>query len=294
MKSFHSPFLFGAVALCVLFSNIRQEPESVSTDTDLLRILIANDDGVDSAGLAELVKAFSSMGEVVVCAPPANRSGASQSSQLFSGPLELQKGEMEGAAEVWIVNGTPSDCVVYGLVHVGKDKPFDLVVAGINHGSNVGMVAHYSGTVGAATEGAMQGVLSLAVSQDVRRGSEGDFSLAAKFAVELAEKLRAENAPTNLVYSVNVPTSNPKLLKGVLAAPMGGIYLKVPSFRAEVAEGKTMIHAQPRFNMNNPPTSDTALFQQGNITVTPLRIDWSDPVMMKTIQGWDLKVSSNR
>jgi len=291
MKSFHSPLLLGAIALLILCANLRQEPEATTPSAEPLRILIANDDGIDSAGIAELAKAFSTMGEVTVCAPPANRSGASQSSQLFSGPLELREGSMEGAAEVWIVDGTPSDCVVYGLIHLGKDKPFDLVVSGINHGNNVGMVAHYSGTVGAATEGAMQGVLSMAVSQDVPRGSDGDYRLAAKFAVELAQKLRAENAPTHLVYNVNVPTSDRKLLKGVVSAPMGGIYIKIPTFSADVVDDKTMIRAHPRFNMDNPPTSDTALFYQGNITVTPLRIDWSDSAMMKTMQSWDLKVS---
>ena len=290
MKSFHSPLLLGAIALLILFTNLRQEPEATTPPAEPLRILISNDDGVDSAGIAELAKAFSTMGEVIVCAPPANRSGASQSSQLFSGPLELREGSMEGAAEVWIVDGTPSDCVVYGLIHLGKDKPFDLVISGINHGNNVGMVAHYSGTVGAATEGAMQGVLSMAVSQDVPRGSDGDYRLAAEFAVEFAQKLRAENAPTHLVYNVNVPTSDRKLLKGVVSAPMGGIYIKIPSFSTDVVDDKAMIRAQPRFNMDNPPTSDTALFYQGNITVTALRIDWSDPAMMKTMQGWDLKV----
>ena len=291
MKSLQSPFLLGALALVVLYSSQRQEPEAPISAAEPLRILIANDDGVDSDGIAALAKAFSTIGEVVVCAPPANRSGASHSSKLFSGPMELTQGKIEGASEVWIVDGTPSDCVVYGLVHVGKEDPFDLVVSGINHGSNVGMVAHYSGTVGAATEGAMQGVLSLAVSQDVPRGSNGDFRLTAKFAVQLAQRLRAENAPTHLVYSVNVPTSDPKLLKGVLATPMGGLYLKVPSFTADVADDQVMIRAQPRFNLNHPANSDTALFYQGNITVTPLSTDWSDSAMMKVMQDWDLKVS---
>jgi len=290
MKSFHSPVLLGALALLVLFSNLRQEPETASTQTQALRILIANDDGVDSLGLAQLVRAFSSLGEVTVCAPPANRSGSSQSSQLFSGTLELTKGAMEGAAEVWMVDGTPADCVGFALVHLGKKKPFDLVVSGINHGNNVGMVAHYSGTVGAAMEGAMQGVLSMAVSQDVPRGTVGDYRFAAHFAVKLAQKLIAEKAPRNLVYNVNVPTSNPKLLVGVLSAPMGGLYIKVPSFAIEVTEDNTTIRAQARFNMDHPKTSDTALFYQGNITVTPLRIDWTDTAMMEVIQSWDLQI----
>lgn len=290
MKSFHSSILLGALVVIVLFSSLRQAPETASAATEPLRILIANDDGVDSDGIAELVKAFSAIGEVVVCAPPANRSGASHSSKLFAGPMELTGGKMEGATEVWIIDGTPSDCVAYGIAQLGKKEAFDLVISGINHGNNVGMVAHYSGTVGAAAEGAMQGILSMAVSQDVPRGSDGDFRLSAKFAVQLAERLRAENAPTNLVYNVNVPTSNPKLLKGVLATPMGGIYIKVPSFATEVTDDQTMIRAQPRFNMSHPVASDSALFYQGNITVTPLRIDWSDSAMMETMQGWDLQV----
>ncbi|PCJ53220.1 MAG: 5'/3'-nucleotidase SurE [Planctomycetota bacterium] len=291
MKSLHSPFVFGAIALVILISSLCQEPEAPTPTTKPLRILITNDDGVDSAGIAELAKAFSTMGEVTVCAPPANRSGASHSSQLFSGPAELTKGSLEGAKEVWIIDGTPSDCVTFGIVHLGKDRPFDLVVSGINHGNNVGMVAHYSGTVGAAMEGSMHGVLSMAVSQDVPRGTDGDYLLAAKFSVELAHKLRAENAPTHLVYNVNLPTSDRELLKGVASAPMGGIYIKVPRYSINEVDGKSMLQAHPRFNMDHPENSDTALFYQGNITVTALRTNWSDAAMMKTMQGWDLRVS---
>ncbi|MFK5956717.1 MAG: 5'/3'-nucleotidase SurE [Planctomycetota bacterium] len=290
MKALYSPLFLGGIGLLMVFSSRPQETEATTPPTEPLRILLTNDDGFDSAGIAALATAFSTLGEVVVCAPPSNRSGASHSSQLFSGPVELTKGHIEGATEVWIIDGTPSDCVTFGIVHVGKDRPFDLVVSGINHGSNVGLIAHYSGTVGAAMEGAMQGVLSLAVSQAVPRGTQGNYHLAANFAVQLAQKLMGENAPTNLVYNVNVPTSDAKLLKGVLATPMGEIYIKVPRYSIETVDGKTMAQAQPRFHINNPADSDTALFYQGNITVTPLRTDWSDTAMMETIQGWALKV----
>ena len=286
---FRSPFLLGALLLVVLFSALRQEPTTES-GTPSYRILIANDDGIDSPGLAALVLSFAGLGEVVVCAPPGNRSGASHSSSMFSQPMELKQGEMEGAAAVWIVDGTPSDCVTFGLVHLGKDEPFDLVVSGINHGNNVGLVAHYSGTVGAAMEGTLHGVLSIAVSQDVPRGSEGDYTLAARFAVAFAARLLREHTPADITYNVNVPFSDPEKIKGVLATPMGGAYIEVSSFEILEQDEAHFAHSRIRFNRDHPAGSDTARFYQGNITITPLRLDWTDRAMLDRIQEWGLEI----
>ena len=115
------------------------------------RILVTNDDGIDAPGLGALVLEMAKVGEVVVVAPANNRSGSSHSIST-SGSLVVEPRNMAGAKEAWAVSGTPADAVSFGIIGIGKKQPFDLVVSGVNRGSNVGLVAHYSGTVGAAME----------------------------------------------------------------------------------------------------------------------------------------------
>ncbi len=291
---FHSTLLLLLLFFAAWFSSVPQEPATTTPDAHPhYRILVANDDGIQSPGLAALTQALQSLGDVVVCAPPQNRSGSSHSSTMYSAPMAIQKSQLPGATEVWVVDGSPSDCVTFGLLHLGAEQPFDLVVSGINRGHNAGYIAEYSGTVGAAMEGAMYGVVSVAVSQRVSPGNTPNYQFAANFTARLAHRLLLEKAPADVVYSVNIPFDRAEETKNVVIAPMGGAYLQVTGFEILPGEQQTFARTLARYNQDVPAGSDTAWLQSGCITITPLRLDWTDQTMLKRMQGWNLQLDTS-
>ena len=125
-------------------------------------ILITNDDGIHADGLAQLAESLASLGDTVIVAPEQERSAASHALTLHN-PLRIR----EMADSRYAVDGTPADCVYLGALQVMEPKP-DLIVSGINHGSNIGDDVTYSGTIAAALEGTILGVPSIAISQEAK------------------------------------------------------------------------------------------------------------------------------
>lgn len=285
MHTFRSPILLGVAATALVLLGLHQEPAAVAAppaaEPDGYRILIVNDDGIDTPGIAALVKAFAPMGDVIVAAPDGNRSGASQSSHVFSEIMVATPREMEGATEAWALSGTPADCTAYGVIAFGGEEGFDLVVSGINRGSNVGDVAHYSGTVGAAVEGGMRGIPSIAISEDSRIQ---DHSVSAEFTARFAAKLLAEGGAPGVIYSINVPSAEPK---GVKVAPMGGLYIGITHFdRKDQEDGSHKAKARIQWNNEPPAGTDSAAYQEGYISIAPLRIDWTDHASIAKVEAW--------
>ncbi|MCB0991620.1 MAG: 5'/3'-nucleotidase SurE [Acidimicrobiales bacterium] len=139
-----------------------------------MRILVTNDDGIDSIGLHHLARAAARHGEVVVAAPDSEYSGASAAiGALHLARPEIHKVHIDGIDEAWSVTGAPALCVMFARLGV-FGEPFDLVVSGINPGSNVGRSVYHSGTVGAAVTGRIGGISGIAFSQAVEMwGVEG-------------------------------------------------------------------------------------------------------------------------
>jgi 5'-nucleotidase len=160
-------------------------------------ILVSNDDGIQSAGLAALADALAPIGEVVVAAPDREQSACSHSLTLQR-PLRIE----EIAPARYSIDGTPTDCVNLAVNGILRRRPA-LLVSGINRGANLGDDVTYSGTVSAAMEGTLLGIPSIAVSQ-IGRGSF-DFRVAAVFAKRVAEWVLAEGLPPDTLLNVNVP-----------------------------------------------------------------------------------------
>ena len=151
---------------------------------DDMRILISNDDGIFAPGLMALVRAFSAAGHTVyVAAPDSQRSAASHSMTLFQ-PLTARERAVEGAEKAWAIDGTPVDCVKLAVKALCPEVEF--VISGINHGYNAGSDVLYSGTVGAAMEGALNGRPAMAVSLGHER--EDIYDKAAALAVRVPER----------------------------------------------------------------------------------------------------------
>ncbi len=163
-------------------------------------ILITNDDGIQAAGLRALVEAMQSIAQITVVAPSHERSASAQSLTLRQPIYCDQIAENE-----YSVEGTPADAVILAFHTLLKEKP-DLVISGINRGGNMGENVYYSGTVGAAMEGAINRVPAIAVSVSYK-SKELDYAPAANFTRTLVPLILAEGLPPGILLNVNVPQS---------------------------------------------------------------------------------------
>jgi 5'-nucleotidase len=179
------------------------------------RLLVTNDDGIDSEGLHVLARSLTELGDVVVVAPDREYSGASAA----LGALQLIRPEamralIPGVGEAWAVSGPPGLCTIFGLMGAFGD-PFDLVVAGINPGENIGRAVYHSGTVGAAITARTRRVSGVAISQSVGgpsvEGQGGEevvdqhWGAAAEVARAVVTGLLATPPAEPVVVNVNVP-----------------------------------------------------------------------------------------
>lgn len=251
------------------------------------RILVTNDDGIASEGLSALVRELATLGDVWVSAPLENQSGSSASLECLNGrPMRLEERPMEGAVRACAVEGKPVDAAWFGVYGLAGEKPFDLVVSGINRGANVGDTAHYSGTVGAALAAAQAGIPAIAVSQDHRRR---EYAVAARVTAGFAARLLERGSKGSTIYSLNVPVDGEEGLGATVVAPMAGMNFRIESFREErTADGASTCRAYLRMEPLAPAGSDTEAYLANHVTVTPLAFDWTDREALAELSSWAL------
>jgi 5'/3'-nucleotidase len=231
------------------------------------RIFVTNDDGVFSEGIERLAQALGEVGEVVTVAPDQERSAAGHSLTLHN-PLRTK---LIGANR-WSVDGTPTDCVNWGILHLMRDARPQLLFSGINLGLNLGDDVTYSGTVSAAFEGTLIGIPSVAISQEIETGFT--FDAAAGFAVRLAHWLLEKKLPAGTLLNVNVPAGAPK---GVRVAPLG------KRRYGEAIVEKLDPRGRPYYWIGSAPGTaeletgtDLAAVAEKCVSVTPLHLDLTD------------------
>lgn len=232
-------------------------------------ILVTNDDGIHARGLRVLAEALEGLGEVVVVAPDRNQSAVSHKITLHE-PLRVESMGPDRHA----VGGTPVDCV-YLALHDLLPRPPALIVSGINAGPNLGFDVHYSGTVGGAVEGTLQGVASFAVSAIDRHG---DYTQAASFSRALAERVLASGLPSGVTLNVNVPAGQPRKAR---LCPLGRRRYSHSVHRREDPRGGVYywIGGAPT-DEHEAPDSDCEAVRQGIIAVTPLQLDLTHPAAL--------------
>src|SRR5829696_1733900 len=164
------------------------------------RILVTNDDGVRSLGLAALVQALAPLGEITIVAPTENQSGTGHAITL-NDPIYTERVDVGGKSATGLL-ATPATCVRIALGKLLQARP-DLIVSGVNRGSNFGLNAYISGTVAAAREGAMQGVPSIAASLDIT--GHPNYGPAAAASAAVAEIVKQGGLPKGIFLNVNVP-----------------------------------------------------------------------------------------
>lgn len=235
--------------------------------------LLSNDDGFRAPGIQDLARRLMRIAKVTIVAPDGPCSGFS-SSITTTLPLRLRLRHEEEGLTVYSVQGTPVDCVKLALATLFRDKAPDLVVAGINHGSNEGICVHYSGTVGAAREAAISSISALAVSLD-DVAEYPNFSDALDVTEQVIDyMLRADLRPGTL-YSLNVPKTKPL---GIRACPQAVSRFVDEWMPSRNARGHDVYWMQG-YQMapaNGGGVSDLELLRQGYATLTPLMLDQTD------------------
>jgi 5'-nucleotidase len=262
-------------------------PDSCESSYQKMKILLTNDDGIYAPGLAAMERALERLGEVHVVAPAIEQSGVGHSITFLS-PLMAKEVFDGDRRRGWAVEGSPADCVKLGVSEFCRDP--DLIVSGINGGLNVGINVLYSGTVAGATEGAVFGITSVAVSLEYDEHAQ--FDRAAEMAVKLIEQILAlRSADSHQLYNINIPTVAMKRPADVRIVPMGTVGWPADFERRQDPKGRHYYWAMgtPALPAEGELTDLKAL-HDGNITVTPLRIDRTEREMLAQMRDWKLSL----
>jgi 5'-nucleotidase len=244
-----------------------------------MRILISNDDGYQSPGLRMLAEALSGLGDVTVVAPDRDRSGASNSLTLTV-PIRADRAE-NGYLRV---EGTPTDCVHLAITGLLEHEP-DIVVAGINHGPNLGDDVIYSGTVAAATEGRFLGLPAMAVSVDAQAPKH--LETAGRVAALLVRNLTREALEPNIILNVNVPDLAYEELRGFAATRLGHRHKAEPVTPAKDPRGRTVYWVGPAGpEQDAGPGTDFHALRNGFVSVTPLQVDLTRHSAVQPLGRW--------
>lgn len=247
------------------------------------RILVTNDDGVFSEGIERLSAALAEVGDVYTVAPDQERSAAGHALTLDT-PLRAK----EISEKRWSVNGTPTDCVNWGVLHLLRDSRPRLLFSGINLGLNLGDDVTYSGTVSAAFEGALIGIPSVAISQEIERGFT--FEAASDFAVRLAKLLLRQPLPPKTLVNVNVPAGR---VRGVRVGRLG------TRRYGEVVIEKTDPRGRPYYWIGSTipvgehePGTDISAVAEKFISMTPVHLDLTAYQSMELLETIAREISS--
>ena len=241
-------------------------------------ILLVNDDGYFSEGILTLYEVLKKRFRVKVVAPDRNLSGAGHA-LTFTKPLRIRQVDGDIYA---VVEGTPADCVHLGVgVIFGGRKP-DLVISGINKGPNLGEDITYSGTVAGAMEGAILGIPSMAVSLFARENFLfGDASLVV---LDLIEFLLSRKLPKNTYLNVNIPNIPYGEIKAYAVTRQGHRNYKEVVIKYRDPYGQPIYWiAATQFNWSAEPWSDYWAVAQGFVSITPLDLDLTNPIVKKGI-----------
>ncbi|MCU0454530.1 MAG: 5'/3'-nucleotidase SurE [Bacteroidetes bacterium] len=247
------------------------------------RILVCNDDGIDAPGIAALVKEMRRLGEVTVVAPHQQQSAVGHAITMNS-PLRVRKYYKHGRFFGHAVSGTPADCVKIAVRAILKRRP-DLVVSGVNHGSNTAISIIYSGTVSAATEGTILGIPSIAVS--LTTYAPADFSVAAQFARRIASTVLRRGLPEGTLLNVNVPPLPARRIKGSRITRQGkAIWNDTFDARRDPANKEYYWLTGGLQNVDRDLVYDEAAVRAGYISVSPIQYDLTDLAMMEVMKRW--------
>jgi 5'-nucleotidase len=251
-----------------------------------VNILVSNDDGIDSPGIVALAEALREVAQVWVVAPDTQQSAVGHALTI-SDPLRCEEHRRNGKVFGWKVNGKPADCVKLAVGRLLPQRP-DLVVSGINHGRNTAVSLIYSGTVSGATEGAMLGIPSIAISLD-DVSLHADFSYAAQVAAWLVPIVAGRGMPRGVLLNVNVPKGPAERIAGVRIAEQGESYWDDTYEERHDPMGRPYNWLTGAYIKSGAETSDDHALDDGYVSITPIHYRLTDAAMLEQIRSWGLE-----
>lgn len=251
-----------------------------------MKILVSNDDGIDSSGIYALATALKEIGDVTVIAPRTEQSAVGHAITMKI-PLRVTEYYKNNEFFGYAVEGTPADCVKMGIRHL-MDTPPDIVVSGINHGSNTAINIIYSGTVSAAREAAINNVPAIAMS--VTSHDARDFSYAGKLAKKLALEVVEKGLDSGTILNVNVPAVPESEIKGVVITKQG------KSRWNDLYEGRKDPYGKMYYwltgqldDVDLTPDTDQHAITNNFASVTPIHFDLTDYKTLDVIKNWNIE-----
>jgi 5'-nucleotidase len=234
---------------------------------------LTNDDSYRSKGFAAAIEIARKFGRVIAIAPDAPQSGMSQAITIYN-PLYLRKVREEEGVLVYSLNGTPVDCVKMAFDHFFRDEKVDLVISGINHGSNAAVNVLYSGTMGAAIEAAFYDIPSIGLSL-TDHDPDADFEGAVKYGSKIVEAVLNGDIPRPLCLNVNVPNIPCSAIKGIRLSRQTRGYWREEFFKRTDPHGRDYFWLTGAFSNAEPESEDTDewALANGYVAVVPIQVD---------------------
>ena len=250
-------------------------------------IFLTNDDSYLSKGFRAAVNLAREFGRVIAIAPDRVQSGMSQAITINT-PLFLRQVEVSDDVEIYAFSGTPVDCAKIAFDHFFKDKRVDLVLSGINHGSNAAVNVMYSGTMGAAIEGSFYGVPSIGLSLD-DHDSDADFEGAVKYGREIIASVleAAERLPRPLCLNVNVPRCAAEEIQGLRLSRQTRGFWREDFYARQDPHGRDYFWLTGAFQNAEPDAEDTDEWALAHrfVSVVPVQVDMTDYRMLGSLKG---------
>ena len=250
-------------------------------------IFVTNDDGYQAKGFEAALQVAREFGRVVAVAPATMQSGKSQAITMYD-PLFLDKQREEEGLEVYSFSGTPGDCVKVAFDHLLEGEKIDLVISGINHGSNAATNVLYSGTMGAAIEGSFYGVPSIGLSLD-DHDPDADFEGAVEYGRKIISSILENEAslPRPLCLNVNVPRCAASEIQGIRLCRQTRGFWREDFYARQDPQGRDYFWLTGAFQNAEPEAEDTDEWALAHkyVSVVPVQVDMTDYRMLKSLDG---------
>ncbi len=239
-------------------------------------ILVTNDDGYSAKGFRAAIEVARTFGRVVAVAPERTQSGMSQAITMYN-PLFLKKQHEEEGVVIYSFSGTPVDCVKMAFDYLLEDRRVDMVISGINHGSNAAVNVLYSGTMGAAIEGSFYGCPSIGLSL-TDHDLDADFEAAVHFGREIVGKVLEAGMADSLCLNVNFPIAKIDQIKGIRVCRQTNGYWKEEFYHHEDPRGREYFWLTGEFINREPEAEDTDEWALANnyVAIVPVQVDLTD------------------
>jgi 5'-nucleotidase len=245
---------------------------------------VTNDDGVRAAGIAILAQTLQAIGEVIVVGPSDNQSGKGHAI-VGSDPIFREDLTLPNGLQAIGLTATPASTVNVAIRNILQPPP-DLVVSGINRGYNLGLSAYLSGTVGAARQGTMHNIPSVAASI-AESASAVDYVYAAEEVLGVARRVKQFGLPPNTFVNVNLSAMPEGGYKGYLVTSQAMLSSGQESFaETKHPSGRTLYWSVYQEGADGPQGTDVWAVANGYVSVTPMRLGEADPTLMDTLKAW--------